>query len=92
MKHTIKELDSGQLDLMWQFLQMGHQKPNVSALKENCDLLRQLMIQKNAGQRRGNPHYVEFCDLGTIVNCIVIESMCLYLSGVLDKIEEAQDD
>lgn len=33
---------------------------------------------------RGN---VNFADLGTIVNGIVIEAMCLYLSGALDELE-----
>lgn len=87
MKHTIKELDAGQLDLMWQFLQMGHQKSNIPALKENLDLLRQAMIQKNAGQEKySTKECVNFQELGTIINCIVIETMCLYLSGDLDKL------
>lgn len=88
IKHTVKELDAGQLDLMWQFLQMGYQKANITALEENCDLLRQAMIQKNAGQRSDNRNCVSFDDLGTIINCIVIETMCLYLSGKLDLIKE----
>ena len=72
MKHTIKELDAGQLDLMWNFLMLGKQKSNIPALKECCDQLRQLMIQKTAGQRRGDPNnYIGFEDLGTIVNSIV---------------------
>lgn len=87
MKRTIQELDTGQLDLMWQFLMMGKQKPNIPVLKENCDLLRQMMIQKTAGQRANKPNDVSFDDLGTICNCIVIEAMCLYLSGALDNIE-----
>lgn len=88
MKHTIKELDAGQLDLMWNFLMLGKQKSNIPALKECCDQLRQLMIQKTAGQRRGDPNnYIGFEDLGTIVNSIVIETMCLYLSGDLDRLE-----
>ena len=87
-KHTIKELDAGQLDMMWQFIMMGGQKSNIPALKENCDLLRQLMIQKTAGQRKDDPNnYVSFDDFGTICNCIVMEAMCLYLSGDLDKLE-----
>lgn len=86
--HSVGALDAGQLDLMWSFLMMGHQKPNIPVLKENCDLLRQLMIQKTAGQRKDDPkHYVKIEDLGTICNCIVIEAMCLYLSGALDKLE-----
>jgi len=88
-KHTVKELDAGQLDLMWHFLQMGYQKSNIPALKEHCDLLRQALIQKNAGQR-DDRNYVDFKDIGTIINCIVIETMCLYLSGDLDRIGETK--
>ena len=84
MKHTPKELDMGQLDMMWNFLRMGYQKPNIPALKESCDLLRKAMIQKTAGQKDG----VSFDDIGTIINCIVIETMCLYLSGELEKFED----
>lgn len=82
-----KRLDAGQFDLMWSFLQMGKQKANVTALKELCDQLRQAMIQKTAGQRDDPSFYTKFEDLGTIINSIVIETMCLYLSGELDKIE-----
>ena len=32
---------------------------------------------------------LEFEDLGTIINCIVIETMQIYLSGGLDKLEES---
>lgn len=86
MKHDVGALDAGQLDMMWNFLRIGHQKPNIPALKELCDQLRQAMIQKDAGQR-GKSGAVNFADLGTIVNSIVIETMCLYLSGALDKLE-----
>ena len=82
MKHDVTALDAGQLDMMWNFLRMGHQKPNIPALKELCNQLRQAMIQKDAGQR-GTPGTVNFADLGTIVNGIVIEAMCLYLSGAV---------
>ena len=51
-KHTIEELDRGQLDLMWNFLKMGNGKPNIAALKENLDALRQLKIQKTEGQEK----------------------------------------
>lgn len=88
-KTTIKALDIGQLDLMWNFLRMGYQTPNVVALKENCDLLRQMMIQKTAGQRKDDPQgYANFDELPTVINCIVIEAMCLYLSGELDKLKK----
>lgn len=88
-KIDTRRLDMGQLELMWNFLRMGYQQPNIEALKENCDRLRQAMIQKTAGQRKGDPeHYIDlFNDTGTIINCIVIETMALYLSGALDRLE-----
>ena len=88
-KYTIEELDRGQLELMWNFLKMGNGKPNIAALKENLDALRQLMIQKTGGQEPYRKiHEIPMDDLGTIINCIVIETMQLYLSGGLDKLEE----
>lgn len=88
-KHTVAELDLGQLDLMWNFLRIGYQKSNVDQLIELLDQLRQLMIQKTAGQRKDDPNsYIGFEDIGTIVNSIVVETMCLYLSGDLDKLRE----
>lgn len=88
-KYTVAELDAGQLDLMWNFLRIGYQKSNVDQLIELLDQLRQLMIQKTAGQRKDDAkNYVAFEDIGTIVNGIVIETMCLYLSGDLDKLKE----
>ena len=90
-KATVKRLDEGQLDLMWSFLRAGMVKPNIPALKEHCDMLRQMMIQKSAGQRSDDPaENVSFDDLGTIINCIVIEAMALRLSGALDKLENEE--
>lgn len=93
MKHTLAELDAGQLELMWNFLRAGFVKSNIPALKEHLDRLRRMMIQKTGGQKDG----ISFEDLGTVVNCIVIEAMALYLSGDLDKIgkennEETKND
>ena len=88
-KHTLEELDRGQLDFMWNFLKMGSGKPNIESLKRHLDMLRQLMIQKTGGQDNYKKSYeIGFEDLGTIVNCIVIETMQLYLSGGLEKIEK----
>lgn len=78
-----------QFDLMWSMLQFGKQKSNIPALKELCSQLRKAMLQKTAGQQ---PYHkiddVDFDDVPTIINCIAIETMCLYLSGDLDKVEE----
>lgn len=89
MKHTPEELDRGQLDFMWNFLKFGSQKANIPALKESCEMLRCAMVQKTGGCRESDPEgYVDIADVGTIINCIVIETMCLYLSGELDNIQE----
>lgn len=88
-KPTLKNLDEGQLDMMWNFLRIGYQKPNIPALKENLDAIRQMMIQKTAGQDGYSTNEaISFDDLQTHINCVVIETMCLYLSGTLDKLEE----
>ena len=93
-KINIKSLDAGQLELMWSFLKFkGCQKSNIPQLKENLDFLRQMLIQKTAGQRPyGKNDDVPYEDLGTIVNCIVIEAMQLYLSGDLDLLERLKAD
>lgn len=90
MKHTIEGFDRGQLDLMWDFLRFDcGQKSDIPALKEHLDMLRQVMIQKIGGQEKyKDSQDVDFNDLGTIINCIVIETMQLYLSGDLDKLEK----
>lgn len=72
---------------MWGFLQMGGQKSNIPALKEHCEMLRKLMTQKTAGQREDKPTDIPFAELDAILNFIVIEAMCLYLSGDLDQLE-----
>lgn len=43
------------LDTMWSFMQMGGLKANYQAFKEACMELRQMLMQKTAGQRRDSP-------------------------------------
>lgn len=43
------------LDTMWSFMQMGGMKANYPALKEACMELRQMLMQKTAGQRKDSP-------------------------------------
>lgn len=92
-KPTTKRLDEGQLEMMWNFLRMGCQKPNISALKENLEAIRQAMIQKTGGQEGySTSEAVDFNDLGTHINNVVIEAMCLYLSGSLDLLERGDNN
>lgn len=79
------------LDTMWAFLQMGGQKADIPALKEYCGIFRRMMIQKTAGQQN-NKSDISFAQLDTICNAIVIESMSLYLSGELDRLEGSDCD
>ena len=82
-----KKVKRDSFDTMWAFLQMGGQKSNVPSLKEHCEVLRKLMTQKTAGQRPNKPSDISFDDVYTVMNFIVIEAMCLYLSGDLDQLE-----
>ena len=91
-KATVENLDNGQLGLMWNFLKMGSGKPNIPVLKEHLDALRQLLIQKTGGEQSCSKAFeIPFEDADTIINCIAIETMQIYLSGGLDKLENSSD-
>lgn len=79
-------------DMMWNFLQMGSQKSNIPVLKEHCEMLKKMMTQKTAGQRKNNPNDVDWQYLPTVIDCIVIEAMALYLSGDLDRLERMESE
>ena len=83
-------IDGRQLDLMWSFLMMGEQESNIPALKELCESLRKMMMQKTAGQRGGKD--IPFENLSTILCGIIIETMALYLSGDLEKLCFEEDN
>lgn len=80
-----------QFDTMWRFLQMGGMKSNIPSLKEHCMMLRQMLMQKTAGQRKDKKSDIPFEHLDTIKNVIVVEAMALVLSGDLDQIEDLED-
>ena len=79
-----------QFDVMWSFLQKGKMKSNIPCLKEHCMMLRQMMMQKTAGQRENKKNDIPFEQFDTIKNNIVIEAMALVLSGDLDKIDDLE--
>lgn len=90
----LDKLDGGQLDMMWQFLQFHGEKPTVKeieGLEENLDSLRVLMVQKNGGQEGRNAKTagaVDFADIKTVLNNIIIETMWIYLSGGFKMLKE----
>lgn len=63
-KHSTYDLDMGQLEVMWNFLKFGAQRPNVPALKDLCEQLRQAMVQKTAGQCKDDPEWYDSDDYG----------------------------
>lgn len=79
-----------QLDFMFSFLKMGSGKPNIPVLIENLDWLRRAMTQKTAGQQAyAKSNDVDWDELPTRLNIIVIETMQLYLSGRLIEAENS---
>lgn len=73
------------LDTMWSFMQMGGLKSNYPALKEACMELRQMMLQKTAGQRKDCPKDIPFDNLERVKVTIIVEAMALVLSGDLEN-------
>lgn len=86
-----ERVNQDSFDAMWAFLQMGKQKASPEILKEYCEKLRHMMMQKTAGQRKNRPDDVPFEHLDVIMNAIVIEAMALYLSGTLDRLIDEQN-
>lgn len=101
MPTWIDKLDSGQLDLMWNFLRFkgdGVKLNEVEALEKHLNELRTAMVQKTGGQEKYSSKTegaVNIDDLDTIINCIVIEAMSIYLGGgfeMLKKLMEEEND
>lgn len=77
----LKHWENEMLDTMWSFLQMGGLKTNYPVLKEACMELRQMMMQKTAGQRKDKPKDLSFDNLERVKTTIICEAMALVLSG-----------
>ena len=91
--YTIRKLDEGQLDLMWSFLRFRKNDKvsihDVKALEESLNAIRQMMIQKSAGQPEYKRRFYEdFGDLGTRINIVVCTAMSIMLSGGLEILKE----
>ena len=66
---------------MLSFMQMGGLKANYPALKEACMELRQMLMQKTAGQRKNRPKDLSWENLERVKVTIICEAMALVLSG-----------
>ncbi len=89
---TPDRVENDMFDTMWAFLQMGGMKSNYSALKSACMELRQMMMQKTAGQRKNKKSDISFENLARVKNTIVIEAMALVLSGDFDNLEVVSNE
>ena len=77
--------ENDMLDTMWAFMQMGGLKADYPALKEACMELRQMMMQKTAGQRKDKPKDLSWDNLERVKVTIICEAMALVLSGEYEE-------
>lgn len=96
-KHTLAELDGGQLEMMWTFLKLNPRnicvKSDVRELKNILNKIRQALLQKTAGQRENAPsEYIDYNDLGTYVNNAIISALWIYINGGLDVLENQLEE
>lgn len=80
------------IDTMWSFMQMGGLKSNYPALKEACMEMRQMMMQKTAGQRKDRPQDLSWDNLERVKATIIVEAMALVLSGDFESQAHSTSD
>ena len=64
-------------------------KPDIAFLKENVYAIRDMAMQKTAGQRKGDKG-ISWDNLDRVKWNILIEACLLVLSGALDGLEEKE--
>lgn len=79
------------LDTMWHFMEMGGLKANYPALKEACMEMRQMIMQKTAGQRKDWPKDIPWENWERVKVTIICEAMALVLSGEYEPKEEKKN-
>lgn len=92
INRSVKNLDAGQLDFMWNFLRFKGKDlsiHDVKGIKNNLDCIRQIMIQKTGGQEQYKKSFeIDINDLGTYINTVIIQVMSIYLCGGFDILEK----
>ena len=70
----------------WDFLKPGSVKSNAPALIGFCETLDGMMDRKNSG----SPMYEagQKMTIDDVMNAVVVETMCLWVSGDLEKLKE----
>ena len=91
-KHNLKDLDAGQLEVMWDMMKLrkgGASKNDVQALKGYLDAIRQAMVQMTGGEQACSDSVsVPLSDVGTYINMAIVAALWLRVTGALDKLEE----
>ena len=87
MGYYKNEFDKRGFDTMWTFIQMGQQKSNIPQLKKAIQDLIHMMTQKTVGQKVNTKDISLEQNFDMTIITIVLESVALYLSGDLDKLE-----
>ena len=89
-----KKVKKDSFDTRWAFMRRGAQKSNGPFLIECCERLKRCMTQKTAGQseyaKAGDERFETSLD--QLMNFIIIETMCLWLSGGLNKLKDMEDE
>ena len=87
MNYYNKEFEKRGFDIMFKFLEMGSQKPNIPTYKKAIQDLIRMMTQKTSGGKnfKKDINWEENFDM--IIITIVCESIALYLNVDLKKIE-----
>lgn len=88
MSYYKHKFDNRGFDTMFAFLQMGKQQANIPTYKKAIQDLIIMMTQKSSGRSKGDISWEENFDMTVIT--VVLESMALYLSGSLDKLENTE--
>ena len=96
MKQNLKDLDTGQLDIMWSMLRLrkgGATKSDVQALIGHLDAIRQAMVQMTGGeQAQSSSTDVPISDVGTYINMAIVGALWLRVTGALDELEKLLPD
>lgn len=66
-------------------------KPDIAFIKENVYAIRDMAMQKAAGQRKGGKD-ISWDNLDRVKWNILIEACLLVLSGALDGLEEKENE
>ncbi len=89
MSYYKNEFDKRGFDTIFTFLEHGNQKANISEYKRAIKDLITMMRQKNSGQIKKNKESINWNEnFDMTIITIVCESVALYLSGELNKLEK----